>query len=189
MRGDIKQTEYKDRTHSELVEQQKMYGFDLIKTVKYINIIVGTALIAIVILDFITLGFIDVFSFVLTCYQRLFGIIIIASSFGAKCIRRNFLFLMTGLGRGFFNFFVGTSLFMSGDPGKTITANFFLGWAMVTSGLIFLFLSRYKRLSDEDINRAVSIQKKSVINSVSDMARRNQNSIKQAAWENREVVA
>ena len=69
-----------------------------------------------------------------------------ASSFGMPCVKRNFLFLMTGVGKGIFNAFVGTLLFMNDD-----TPSIIMGWAMIVSGLIFIFLSKVKKMSDEDM--------------------------------------
>ena len=89
------------------------------------------------------------------------------------CVRRNYLFLMTGIGRGCFNIFVGTLLFFTQDPSSTLSVGFFMGWAMILAGFIFLFLSKYKQLSDEDINRAISVQKKSVAFHVTNAARNN----------------
>ena len=74
------------------------------------------------------------------------------SSFQMPCVKRNFFFLMTGLGKGFFNMFVGTLLFLNGD-----TASDLMGWAMIISGCIFIFLSRVKNMSDSDLERAMSV--------------------------------
>ena len=63
-----------------------------------------------------------------------------------------------------------------------------MGWFIMIGGLIFLFLSKYKQLSDEDINRAVSVQKKSVQGHVKQFARNNQEEIKTAAWNHREEI-
>ena len=96
---------------------------------------------------------------------------IMASSFGMKCVRRNFLFLMTGFGRGCFNIFIGTMLFVFDEQSSFKT--FILGWAMILGGLIFIFLSKFKNISDEDLQRAVSVSRKSVVNNISGVVRNN----------------
>ena len=169
-----------------MVENQELGGYNLIKIAKYINIIIGIALLVIVVLEFITFKFINPFAFMITVFEAIFGLVIIASSFNMVCIRRNFLFMMTGIGKGFFNIFVGSMLFFNGDG--TISASFFMGWAMIIGGCIFIFLSRFRQLSDEDINRAVSIQKKSVFNAVGTVAHNNQGAIKKAAYDNQDVI-
>ena len=83
----------------------------MIKVAKYTNLIVGTLLIVTVILNFVSFGWVDMFTFILKIFLAIFGLIILASSFGHRCVRRNFLFMMTGVGRGLFNIFVGTLLF------------------------------------------------------------------------------
>ena len=189
MRGDVGQADYRDRTKSEMVERETIAGFNMIKIVKYTNLIVGTALIAVVIMSAITLGVFAPISFALTFFQSVFGLIIIASSFGHKCVRRNFLFMMTGVGRGCFNIFVGTLLFFNSEHGKIFTVQNLMGFFMILAGGIFIFLSKYKQLSDDDIQRAVSVQKKSVANAVGNAAMRNQASIKRAAYNNQDVIA
>ena len=73
------------------------------------------------------------------------------------CVKRNFLFLMSGLGKGFFNIFIGTLLFLNHDSaGKTDMFNTIMGSAMIVGGLGFIFLSKVKNMSDEDMNRALS---------------------------------
>ena len=97
--------------------------------------------------------------------------------------------MMTGVGRGCFNIFVGSLLFFTNDKSKTFTAGFFMGWAMILCGCLFIFLSKFKQLSDEDINRAISVQKQSVANHVGTLAKNNEGAIKQAAYNNRDVIA
>ena len=125
------------------------------------------------ILDFVAFKFLDIFGFTLAVFQSIFGLIIVVSSFGHKCVRRNFLFMMTGVGKGFFNIFVGSLLFFTNERGKILSTNTIMGSAMIFAGLIFIFLSKHKKLSDEDINRAISVQKKSVINSVGQFGQNN----------------
>lgn len=69
-----------------------------------------------------------------------------ASTFMMPCIKENFFFLLTGIGKGFFNIFVGTLLLLNGD-----TASFLMAWAMIGSGFALLFLSKVKKMSDEDL--------------------------------------
>ena len=76
-----------------------------------------------------------------------------ASSFNMPCVGRNFFFLMTGIGKGIFNIFVGTLLFLNENDGMATL----MGWAMIGSGLAFIFLSKVKNMSDDDMQRALSI--------------------------------
>ena len=148
-----------------MVERQEIGGYNLIKMAKYTNMIVGVALLVIVVLEFLAFQFINPFGFMITVFEAIFGLIIISSSFQMTCIRRNFLFMMTGVGKGCFNIFVGSMLFFNGTAVSSI-----MGFAMMAAGCIFIFLSRFRQLSDEDINRAVSVQKKSVFNAVGNVA-------------------
>ena len=66
--------------------------------------------------------------------------------------------------------------------------NGIMGLCMIIGGSIFLFLSFVKNMNDEEISRAVSIQKKSVADAAVGVARNNQGAIKQAAWDNKEVI-
>ena len=77
--------------------------------------------------------------------------------------------MKTGWGKGLFNIFAGILLF--NDPGKL--RSLVLGGAMIFAGLIFLFLSRVKHMSDEELERAVSVTRGSVA----------RNTIKKKAWE------
>ena len=70
-------------------------------------------------------------------------------------IKKNFLFLMTGVGKGVFNIFVGFLMIV-----KSQTApSWLMGIAMILAGSLFIFLSKYKEMSDEDLNRAVSVNR------------------------------
>ena len=110
-----------------------------------------------------------------------------ASSFGMNCVRKNFLFLLTGIGRGCFNIFIGTMLFIFDNSDSVKT--FILAWAMILGGFIFIFLSKYKNISDEDLQRAVSVTRKSVVNNISGVAYNNREAIGQVAYDNRDVIA
>ena len=81
-----------------------------------------------------------------TFSTSIFGLIIMASSFMMPCIKENFFFLMTGVGKGIFNIFVGTLLLLNKNGPSYICA-----YAMILSGLAFLFLSKVKKMSDEDL--------------------------------------
>ena len=59
---------------------------------------------------------------------------------------------MTGIGKGLFNVFVGTLLFLNAD-----TMSYIMGGAMILSGFVFLFLSKVKNMSDDDLHRALSV--------------------------------
>ena len=116
---------------------------------KYTNLIVGTGLILTVIASFVTLSVFNPFAFTMTCYEGFFGLLIMMSSCNLKLIKDNFLFLMTGLGKGLFNIFVGTLLcFLTSN---TSVVQYVCGYAMITAGLIFLFLSCVKNVSDEEL--------------------------------------
>ena len=139
---------------------------------KRVNIIVGLALIAICILNiiaFVKIAFAP-FEFFITLFEGIFGMVIISSSFQMRCIRRNFLFMMTGVGRGSFNIYVGLILFLT-QGNDTNIANIIMGIAMIVAGSILLFLSKFKNLTDEEIMRAVSVQKQSVWNAVGNAAK------------------
>ena len=70
-----------------------------------------------------------------------------------KFIKNNYLFLMTGMGKGLFNIFVG-SLLCSIDGGLL---NLIMGPCIMGSGVIFIFLSMFKNMSDDELQRAVSV--------------------------------
>ena len=103
-----------------------------------------------------------------------------ASSFQMEFVRKNFLFLMTGFGKGIFNMFVGSLLFIN----EHSTGGTIMGWSMMLAGCIFIFMSKYKQMSDEDLVRAVSVTRKSVNNAAIGLAKNNQGVIRQAAAEN-----
>jgi hypothetical protein len=76
----------------------------------------GTALIVICVLELINI-FLAFFknpgAVFLNIYMCFFGLIIMASSINMPCIARNFFFILTGKGKGLFNIFVGTLLFLN----------------------------------------------------------------------------
>ena len=112
-----------------------------------------------------------------------------ASSFNMPCVGRNFFFLMTGLGKGIFNIFVGTLLFLNeGDGAAAI-----MGSAMIASGCAFIFLSKVKNMSDDDMQRALSIygeqNKKAIKKNAVSVAKNNKDAIRQVAVDNQDVIA
>ena len=96
---------------------------------------------------------------------------------------------MTGVGKGIFNCFVGTLLFLNEDDGMAQI----MGWAMIGAGLAFIFLSKVKNMSDDDMQRALSVygeankaqMKKAAVNT----AKNNKDTIKQVAVDNQDVIA
>jgi hypothetical protein len=65
---------------------------------------------------------------------------------------------MTGIGKGLFNIFVGSILLNIGLSDSSIL-NKVMGPCIMGSGFIFLFLSLFRNMSDEELQRAVSVQK------------------------------
>ena len=155
---------YKVRTQSEQVEETEIAGYSVIKIAKYVNLIVGTSLVVVVIASLLTFGFINIFNFTMTCFEGIFGMLIVFSSFNLKLIKDNFLFLMTGAGKASFNIFVGTLLFIL-TPNPSIM-QMVMGITLIGSGCIFAFLSCCKHVSDEDLQRAVSVNQKQAYMSV-----------------------
>ena len=81
-----------------------------------------------------------------------------ASTFMMSCVKRNFLFLLSGIGKGLFNIFIGTLLFLNHDSsGKTDIWNMAMGGGLIVSGFAFIFLAKVKNMSDEDMTRALSV--------------------------------
>ena len=67
---------------------------------------------------------------------------------------------MTGVGKGLFNIFVGSLLYcIPSTSAKYDLLNIIMGPCIMGSGAIFLFLSIFKNMSDEELHRAVSVQK------------------------------
>lgn len=70
MRGEsVANANYKARTESEAFEDTEIGGYNVIKVAKYLNLVVGTALIAFVVTEFITFKFINPFDFSMTVFQ------------------------------------------------------------------------------------------------------------------------
>ena len=66
------------------------------------------------------------------------------------------LFMSTGYGRGCFNIFTGMFLFFSNDDDGILNANNIAGAAITFCGFVFLFLSKFKDLSESDLDRHAS---------------------------------
>ena len=88
--------------------------------------------------------------------SSVFGLIILGSSFNMPCVARDFYFIQTGMGKGAFNVFCGLLLFV--DVDNLFSA--IMAVAMGASGIVFVFLSRCRHMSDEQLQRATSIAHK-----------------------------
>ena len=91
---------------------------------------------------------------------RLFGLLIVASSFGAKFVIENYLFIMTGKGRGLFNIFVGSLLFIT--TAKATIASLIMGIALCLAGFFILYLSCCNKMTDIEIQRNMSVQQSEI---------------------------
>ena len=83
------------------------------------------------------------------------------SSFGMNVVKKNMLFMSSGYGKGCFNLFTGMLLFINSED-KLFTPNNIAGLAISISGIIFIFLSKFKDLSESDLDRHASHQRKEV---------------------------
>merc|ERR1711935_111056 len=119
------------------------------------NLLVGTSLITMVIVNFAKFGFLNPFTFAMTAFQGLFGVLIVASCFGAKFIINDYLFIMTGKGRGCFNIIVGLLIFIT-NP-RTTVPEYLMGFLLLFSGMFILFLTLCTKASNDDILRAMSV--------------------------------
>ena len=65
---------------------------------------------------------------------------------------------MTGVGKGLFNCFVGACLFVSDvkEGEADVSVDKIMGFCMFGAGGVFLFLSLIKKMSDEELQAAVS---------------------------------
>merc|ERR1712150_80514 len=121
----------------------ELFGVNILKAARYINLIIGTTLVVVGILSFLNVisAVIEIIVepgiVILNFYLIVFGGIIMCSSFNMPCIEKNFFFLMTGLGKGSFNIFVGLILFLADEASYT---NMIMGWLMIAAGAIFIFL-------------------------------------------------
>ena len=77
-----------------------------------------------------------------------FGLVIVGSTFNMPCIARNFYFILTGMGKGAFNLFIGFLIFCSGYTG---IIGFALAVLYIFSGFFIVFLSYCKNMTDEHL--------------------------------------
>ena len=167
----------------------------MLKAARYANLICGTGLV--VVCGFNIVGIIASFNiglFLLNFYLAIFGLIIMASCFMMQCVKKNFLFLLTGVGKGAFNIFVGTLLFLNeGAKADGAVMNLIAGWALIASGLAFLFLSKVKNMSDDEMQRALSVyadqQKAGMKQGAKDFAHNHKDDAKKLAYDNKDVIA
>ena len=52
-----------------MVQETQLYGYNLIKVAKYINFIVGVCLVAAVAFEFVSMQFLNVYSFTMTLFE------------------------------------------------------------------------------------------------------------------------
>ena len=126
-------------------------NFDIIKTARYTNLLVSLILIIIVILNFVNIvkAAFDPFDWLIITFEGIFGMIMMSASFGLGCVKRNFLFMLTGKGKGLFNIFVG-SILIACDAGKSVSwYNYAMGGACIGTGLLFIGLSTCKNMTDD----------------------------------------
>jgi hypothetical protein len=102
----------------------------------------------------------------------IFGMIILASSFGLNIIKKNMLFMSTGYGKGYFNVFTGLLLFLNTD-GSLFNFNGIAGACIIFCGLVFIFLSKFKDLSESDLDRHASNNRKEVYAAGMNVAQKN----------------
>ena len=69
--------------------------------------------------------------------------------------------MSSGYGKGFFNLFTGMLLFINSDD-KLLTMNNIAGLAICVSGMVFICLSKFKDLSESDLDRHASHNRKEV---------------------------
>lgn len=110
-----------------------------------------------------------------------------AASFGAKFVMENYLFMVTGKGRGLFNIFVGSLLFLT--TAKATIASTIMGVALCLAGLFILYLSCCGRMTDVEIQRNLSVQTSEVRAGAKKVAYDNRETISNVAYDNRDVLA
>ena len=158
----------KEGQSEEIPANQKVFSIDLVKFVKWSNFIIGIYLVVSAVLNTIafTNAVFSPFTFILTLYEGLFGCLMVFSSAfpKMKCIRNNFLFLLTGKGKGTFNIFVGCILFFANavkTSGRNVVTDV-AGYVCVGSGLGMIFLSVFKMTSEawiDDKNMEIKMSK------------------------------
>mmetsp|Transcript_18284 Transcript_18284/g.13130 ORF Transcript_18284/g.13130 Transcript_18284/m.13130 type:complete len:138 (-) Transcript_18284:272-685(-) len=105
-------------------------------TVRWINIIMAGALLAFGIFSLISL-YLNPLNYLFAIYYLFFGLILFMSFFKFKWIEANFLFLQTPLGKGLFDIFISSMLFVNLDE----TWNIVLGSFFGAVGIILVCLS------------------------------------------------
>ena len=67
------------------------------------------------------------------------------------------------------------------------------GWALIASGAAFLFLSKVKNMSDDEMQRALSVyaeeNKASAKKNATDFAHNHKDDAKKLAYDNKDVIA
>ena len=127
----------------------------MVKIAKYSNLLVGLFLFVTAILNVVYIfSALKPFVFTMTLYEGLFGLLMVLSSLCTKmkCIRNNFLFLLTGTGKGIFNIFVGCILFYCGGSDNLNVLILIVGWTCIATGIVFIFLAQVRQLSEADIS-------------------------------------
>lgn len=94
---------------------------------------------------------------------------------------------MTGKGRGLFNIFVGTLLFIT--TAKNTVASLIMGICLCMSGLFILYLACCNKMSDVEIQRNFSVQTQDIRSSATNLAAQNKDTIRNVAYENKDVIA
>ena len=157
------------RTQSEIVERQDCCGFNSLKIARYLNLGGGLALCVVCVMRIISIAsnfvglFIAVGELGLNCFLFLFGAIIMAASFNMPCIATNFYLILTGMGKGAFNIFIGLLLLCDIDANDSFNPlSFIMSMVMLTTGVVFIFLSKWRNMSDDELQRATSIATKEV---------------------------
>ena len=92
------------------------------------------------------------------------------------------------MGKGVFNVFIGTLMIINANLFSYIIAGVF-----IFSGLLFIFLSKFRNMSDEQLQRAASIYadnlKKDAKKGATTFVATHKDDIANAAYDNREVIA
>ena len=94
---------------------------------------------------------------------------------------------MTGKGRGLFNIFVGTLLFIT--TAKSTVASLIMGILLCLSGLFILYLSCCNKMSDVEIQRNLSVVPPDARTVTKNLVVDNQETIRNVAYENKEIIA
>ena len=101
--------------------------------------------------------------------------------------------ILTGGGKGLFNIFVGLLLYITAGDENNKFFNILVGAFLVLSGIFFIFLSKCSNMTDEQLQRATSINadnlRKQAAKGAVNLAKNNKDAIKKAAYDNKEVIA